>query len=479
MKFGYLPLYMKGELCDSQSGERHSVTCPATDEIIGEVAKAGPAEAEIALNAAQEAFKTWSRLPLEERIGWIQKLKDAIGENREAIQEALMYETGKVWAQAEMEPGLLMDSLDYFCDAMRKQEREAIPDPDGDCLHELLYEPLGVVVSYLPWNFPLETMSFKLGPALVTGCTIVIKPSPETPISAYLIGKICHDIGFPPGVLSFMYGDNEVLPPALSGSTIPALLSAVGSFATGRKILTQGNTSLKHYCFELGGNAPAIVFDDADKDIAQGIICGFKMFNAGQICIDPNRVFVHKSIASEMEKRFVEGIAGEKPGFGKDSGATLGPLIRHEARGRIHDWVTDAVEKGAEILAGGDLTAVPEDGSFYPPTVIKGVTPEMQLYRGEIFGPVISIIEFEDDDEVLEMANDTEAGLSSFIFTEDGERIDRFSRELEFGEVMVNAAKWAPYLPHMGIKQSGLGLVGSSKALHEFQRIKRVTRKAG
>ena len=479
MKFGYLPLYINGELRDAQSGERHQVICPATDEVIGEVAKAGPADAEMALKAADEAFKTWSRLSVEERIGWLQKLKEGIAENREQIQEALMHETGKVWAQAEMEPSLLMASFDYFCDAIRNQEAESIPDPDGDATHELRYEPLGVVVSYLPWNFPLETLSFKLAPALLAGCTIVIKPSPETPIATYLIGKVCHDIGFPKGVVSFMYGDNEVLPPALSGSTIPSLLSAVGSFATGRRIVEQGNTSLKQYCFELGGNAPAIVFDDADKDLAQGIICGFKTFNSGQICIDPNRVFVHKSIAPEMERRFVEGFANEKPDFGKDSGATMGPLIHKAARDRIHSWVTDAVEKGAEILSGGDLSSLPDVGSYYPPTVVKGVTPDMQLYRGEIFGPVISIIEFDDDDEVLEMANDTEAGLSSFIFTENDDRIDRFSRELEFGEVMVNAAKWAPYLPHLGVKQSGIGLVGSEKALHEFQRMKRVTRKAG
>jgi succinate-semialdehyde dehydrogenase/glutarate-semialdehyde dehydrogenase len=479
MKFGYLPLYIDGELRDAVSGERHQVICPATDEVIAEVAKAGPEDARIALESAQGAFETWSQLPLEVRAEWLMKLKEAISENREQIQEALMYETGKIWEQAELEPGLLMQSLDYCCECMRRQQAESLPDPDGDCTHELRYEPLGVVVSYLPWNFPLETMSFKMGSALITGCTIVIKPSPETPVSAYLIGKLCHDIGFPKGVVSFMYGDNDVLPPALSGSTIPSLLSAVGSFATGRRIVDQGNTSLKRYCFELGGNAPAIVFDDADKDLAQGIICGFKLFNTGQICIAPNRVFLHKSIAPEMKKRFVEGFANQKLAFGKDSGATAGPLIHKEARDRIQSWVDEAVEKGAEIVVGGDLSGIPDKGSFYPPTIVKGVTPDMQLYNGEIFGPVISIIEFEDEDEVLKMANDTQAGLSSFIFTESDDRIDRFSRDLEFGEVMVNAVKYTPYLPHLGIKQSGIGMVGSEKALHEFQRMKRVTRRAG
>jgi succinate-semialdehyde dehydrogenase/glutarate-semialdehyde dehydrogenase len=475
MKYGYVQLYVDGKLSDSQSKERHSVICPASDEVIGEVAKAGPADAEIALKAAGDAFKNWSVLPVKQRIDWVLKFRDAIDAEREIIQEVLMYETGKPYSESEMEVGTLLQSITYFCEEMNKQKSDPIDDPDGGHSHEMRYEPLGVVVSYLPWNFPLETLSFKLAPALVTGCTIIIKPSPGTPLATYMLGEICHKIGFPAGVVQFMYGDNDILPPALSGSPIPSLLTAVGSFATGRKILEQGNTTLKRYCFELGGNAPAIVFDDADIENAKNLIFGIKTFNAGQVCIAPNRIFLHKSIADEFTESLIENLNTVKIGFGREADVNMGPLTNKEARERIHSWVQSALEKGAECLVGGDLSTVPDAGSYYPPTIIKGVTPEMQLYKGEIFGPVFSLIEFDDDDMVLEMANDTEAGLSSFLFTTSDERVSRFSQGLKFGEVMVGTAKWAPHLPHLGIKQSGMGLVGSSLALHEFQNSKRVT----
>tara|TARA_Y100000590_G_scaffold465099_1_gene636405 strand:+ start:84236 stop:85672 length:1437 start_codon:yes stop_codon:yes gene_type:complete len=475
MKFDYQKLYINGELADAQTNERHEVICPATDEVISEVAKASPADAQIALEAAKEAFIGWSVLPLEERIAWLHKMRDAIAKNRKMLEETLMFESGKPYGEAEMELGVIIDSITYFCDAMTKQTKDTIEDREGDCNHEIRYEPLGVAVSYLPWNFPLETLSFKLAPALVAGCTLIVKPSPATPLSTYLLGKLCHEINFPKGVFQILYGDNDVLPQVLSSSKIPAILSAVGSCATGRKILEQGNTSLKKYCFELGGNAPAIIFDDASVDTAVDIISGFKFFNAGQICIDPNRIFVHKTVFPEVEQGLINSCENVKIGFGKESGANMGPLTDKNAQARIHAWVEEAISMGAELVCGGDLSAVPEKGSYYPPTILKGVTPDMMIYQGEIFGPVISLIEFEDDNEVLEMANDTEAGLTSYIFTENDDRIDKFSRSLDFGEVMVNKAKWGDYLPHIGIKQSGMGCVGSPRVLKEFQRMKRVT----
>jgi succinate-semialdehyde dehydrogenase/glutarate-semialdehyde dehydrogenase len=478
MKLGYFPLYLNGELKDGLAGKRHQVVFPITGEIVAEVAKADETDAQQALSAAKNAFQKWRKVPVSERIQWMEKLRDAAKDEKQALVEALHHETGKTIQEAEDEFKVLIQYIEFYASVIEKQQPTPVkniktPEAGAEIpsSHELRYQPLGVVVSYLPWNFPLDTLGFPLSCALASGCCVIIKPAPQSPLTAYVMGRICQKIGLPAGVVQFLYGDNDVLPPALSGSKIPALLTAVGSTATGLRVTEQGSTSIKRHCFELGGNAPFIVFDDASLDLAQGIIGMLKVIMAGQICVAMNRIFVHKSIAAEFEGRLTKSMSD----INLKENPAIAPLISEAARQRVHDWVKEAIESGAELVMGGDLSLVPENGFYYPPTILKGVTPKMQIFKGEIFGPIITLIDFENDEEVLEMANDTDAGLTAFLFTGNNERIDRFTHELEFGEIMVNTASWGPHLPHIGIKQSGIGYVGGPEALKQFQTVKRVS----
>ena len=397
MKLGYFPLYLNGELKDGLAGKRHQVVFPVTGEIVAEVAKADETDAQQALSAAQKAFRQWRKTPVSERVQWMQKLRDAASDEKGALVEALHHETGKTIPEAEEEFKVLIQYIDFYSSVIEKQQPTPVKDIDTPGIpskHELRYEPLGVVVSYLPWNFPLDTLGFPLSCALASGCCVIIKPAPESPLTAFVMGRICHKIGLPAGVVQFLYGDNDVLPKALSGSKVPALLTAVGSTDTGLRVTEQGSTSIKRHCFELGGNAPFIVFDDASLDMAQAIIGMLKVTMAGQICVSMNRIFVHKSIAAEMEERLKKSMSD----INLKENPTIAPLISEAARERVHGWVNDAIKSGAELLLGGDLSLVPEKGFYYPPTILKSVTPEMQIFKGEIFGPIITLIVFENDD---------------------------------------------------------------------------------
>lgn len=476
--FGYKKLYINGELIDSVSGEREDVICPATGEVIAQVAKAGKADAEKALLSAQEGFKFWSKLSLVARTEWMLKLRTAILSKEEELKTAMVHEMGKTFAGAAEDIEAITNALEWYPCAMKNLREEQIPDYENTHTHKMISKPAGVAVAYLAWNFPLLNVGFKLGPALASGCSLIIKPSQLSPLSTYMIGEILHEINFPAGVVNILSGSSSEVATTMTTSTIPAVLTMIGSTATGQKVIADSTTSIKKLGMELGGNAPFIVFEDADFDTALNLAIGLKFGNAGQICVAANRIFVHKTIFDKFLKAYVKRASELKIGFGTKENADvfMGPVVSRKDRDRMFDLVKDAVSKGGKLEYGGKIPeGFPEDGNWIQPTIVSGITKDMDLFRKETFGPVAGIMSFDSDDEVLALANDTEFGLASYIFTNNHKRIERFTEDLEFGEIQINGVKYAIYLPHGGIKNSGIGHDCSHLALDDYLVKKRVS----
>lgn len=468
-------MYIDGKLVDSVSGDREVVICPGTGEDICEIAWGGAEDANLALNAADRAFKSWSKLTVVQRKVWMDKLRDAVVARKHDIQESVMYEMGKTYDQAEEDYDTVVNSLEWYSQEMLHRRDEIIPDPDGTHNHNIVTRAAGVVIGYLAWNFPLLNLGFKLGPALAAGCTIILKPSANAPISAYLIGEILESIDFPKGVVNIVAGSNSELALTLSSSKIPKVVTMIGSSTSGRVAMQQASTSIKHFSMELGGNAPAIVFDDADLGQAVGDLVALKFGNCGQVCVSPNRIFVHESLYDQFIARFVAKAKAIKLGFGNDSSIGMGPIVDERSRNRIIKLAETTIAEGAKLECGGKIPEGLENGFFFEPTVFTNVNRDMTIFKEEIFGPLSAIYRFSSDDEVLDMANDSDVGLSSYVYTENIRRVQRFSNELEVGEVHVNGFKYAIYLPHGGIKESGLGHDCSHLALDDYLVKRRIT----
>lgn len=467
-------MYIAGELVSG--GSTHEVTSPATGQPVATVAWAGEAEAIRALEAAEAALPAWSASSVEERGEWMHRLREAVLAEAKMLRECVVQETGKTWEQSEEDVQSLLDSLEFYAREVNRFAPEELPDAAGTHRHELVYEPVGVVVAFIAWNFPLLNLAFKIGPAMAAGCPIIIKPSVKSPLAAYAVGELCHRIGLPPGVVNIVCGDDDVVGDTLSRSTVPALLTLIGSARTARRIMELGSSSVKRYSMELGGNAPVLVFPDADLDLAADTVSALKFGNAGQVCVAPNRVFVHVDVAQQFTERLTQRAGRVRVGAGPEGSVDMGPLIDAGAVRRVAGLVEDAVANGAQLLTGGTRPPGLEAGSYFTPTVLAGVQPEMRIYQEEVFGPVVSVLTFKDETEVLAAANATQAGLSSFVFTGDSDRADRCAQALRFGEVQVNGVKYAIDLPHGGIKQSGVGHDCSYLALHDYLAPKRVTR---
>ncbi|WP_394151288.1 aldehyde dehydrogenase family protein [Vibrio maritimus] len=469
----YSEMYINGELTGSSF--KFEVINPATDDVVEEISVADKQIASQALSAAKHAETTWGKTSIAERVTWMKKLRSKVVENQHNLRMAVHLETGKSWAGTEEDYQSLVNSLEFYAEEIKRYTPPGLNDIDGSHQHTLRHLPVGVVVAYLSWNFPLLNLGFKLGPALASGCPIILKPSLKAPLSAYLVGTLCQQIGLPHGAVNVIAGDDNEIGNHLSSSTIPAMLTLIGSIATGVKIMQAGATSIKRYSMELGGNTPFIVYKDADLDLAADIVTALKFGNSGQICVAPNRVFVDTAVKDNFVQKVLERTDQVKVGFDKNADITMGPVIDKGSRARIHALVDKAIQSGATLLRGGEFDSK-LTGSFYPPTVICDVTKEMAIYQEEIFGPVISIIDFDCERSVVEEANRTDTGLASYVFTTDAAKAQRTAEALEFGEVQINGVKYGIDLPHVGIKQSGIGCDCSKYALDDYLYLTRITR---
>ena len=475
MDFGYLKLYIGGKLVDAINGERKSVFCPANEEKIAEIAWATEADALLALDEAQKGFEYWSALSLVERTEWMLKLRTAVLDKEELLRKGMIYEMGKTYAGAWEDIEALTNGLEWYPNAMKNLREEQIPDYENTHTHKMVHQPVGVAVAYLAWNFPLLNVGFKIGPALAAGCSIIIKPSELSPVSSYLLGEILHDINFPAGVINILTGDPEKVATTMTKSKIPGLLTMIGSTNTGKRIIADSATSIKKLSMELGGNAPFIVFEDADFEAALNLAVGIKFGNTGQICVAANRFFIHENIYKKFLDAYVERVKKLKLGFGENETPDMGPIVSQSSRERIQSLIKDAVSKGAKLETGGKIPDGFTKGYWFEPTVLSNTTKDMRVYHEEIFGPIAGFMSFKTDNEVLEMANDSEYGLASYIFTNNHQRIARFSKDLQFGEIQINGVKYAIYLPHGGIKNSGIGHDCSHLALEDYLVKKRIT----
>jgi succinate-semialdehyde dehydrogenase / glutarate-semialdehyde dehydrogenase len=475
--FGYKKLYIDGELVNASSNNRRDVICPGTDESVAEIAWATGEDALKALKSSQEGFSIWSRLSLKERTRWMMKFRDIVLENETQIREAIMYEMGKTFEGAQEDFDTVVNALQWYPEEMKRTRDQMIPDEDGNFSHLMVSQPRGVVVAFLAWNFPLLNVGFKIGPALAAGCSLIIRPSASSPLSAYILGELLYKINFPKGVVNILCGPTDEVGNILSSSKIPRVISLIGSSETGRKIIADSATSIKKICMELGGNAPALVFDDADVKKAALDIAALKTGNTGQICVAPNRIFVHRKVFADFEKILKAKFESTKIGFGRENKPDMGPMVDKKARDRVLKMVQDDVAAGAKLVTGGKIPKGMETGAFMELTILKNINSAHRCFREEIFGPVAVLIEFENEADVIDMANDTEYGLSSYLFTNDVNRILRISDSLEFGEVHINGFKYAIYLPHGGIKESGIGHDCSHLALDDYLFKKRVTTK--
>ncbi|MDO6738669.1 aldehyde dehydrogenase family protein [Wenyingzhuangia sp. 2_MG-2023] len=472
--FGHKDLYINGALTPASNNSTFEVICPGTEKAIATISWATKEDTLATLQAAQAGFEYWSQLPVSERVSWMHKLRNKILEKSEDLRTAIVHEMGKVWGGSEEDITSITNSLQFYAEEILKIEDLDIKDREGTHSHTVIKQPLGVAVAFLAYNFPLLNLGFKLGPALAAGCSIILKPSEFSPISAYMIGEICEEINFPKGVVNVICGDLENVGIPLCESTIPQLITMIGSTKTAQKLIEQSSkTSIKQYSMECGGNAPFIVCEDANMEQAINIGSILKTANTGQICVAPNRFYIHESVLDQFVAGMKEKFENTKVGFGNENNPDMGPLANKISVTRVQNIVNQAVSEGGKIITGGNALDIP--GYFFEPTAVVLDNPKAEVLDHEVFGPVALIVPFKTKEEVIEWANNTDAGLASYVFSEDKETQAFFSKKLAFGEVQINGVKYDIYLPHGGIKNSGIGVDCSEFALEDYLIRKRIS----
>lgn len=467
-------LFIGGKWIDAESGETDAVINPATGEIIAHVARGKAADAEKAIEAAAAAFPDWSETSPDLRAGIMRKIADKIIEQADRLARIMTLEQGKPLAQARGEVLAGAESVRWYAEELRRIYGETIPGPNGQ-LFLVQKEPLGVVGAITPWNFPSSMITRKISPAVAAGNTVVLKPSPETPLSAIALAAIFQEAGLPDGVVNLVTGDAPAIGGVLTGSDTVRKIAFTGSTAVGKKLFGQSAETVKKVSLELGGHAPFIVFEDAEVDQVVTDLVTAKYRNNGQVCTSPNRIFVHESILGPFTEQLTAAVKKVKVGNGLDEGIEAGPLIREDAITKIDRQIADAVKKGASVAVGGSRLTDGDfaKGYFYAPTVLTGVTNKMKIFYEETFGPVIPVIAFSDTDEVIAMANDTLYGLASYFYTSDLKRIAKVSRKLQYGMVGVNSNAVAfPQAPFGGIKHSGIGRENGHQGIDDYVNVK-------
>ena len=464
---------INGAWVAADSGKTLAVTDPATGETVGTVPDCGAAETRRAVEAANAAFPAWRKKTAAERGALLAKLAQLIRDNTEALATLLTMEQGKPLAEARGEVGGSAAYVQWFAEEARRAYGDVIPSPWADRRILVTKEPVGVVAAITPWNFPSSMIARKLGAALAAGCTIVIKPASQTPFSALAWGVLCEQAGIPAGVVNIVTGKAGVIGAELTSNPLVRKISFTGSTEIGKLLVAQGAATMKRMSMELGGNAPFIVFDDADLDRAVEGAMVAKYRNAGQTCVCTNRFYVQAGIYEAFAEKLAKAVAAVKVGNGLEAGVQIGPMIDLKAVEKVEEHLADATAKGAKIVTGGKRHAL--GGSYFEPTVVTGVTQAMKVATEETFGPLAPLFRFETEEQAIEMANATESGLASYFFTRDLARAFRVSEGLKYGMVGVNEGLITTEVaPFGGVKESGMGKEGSRYGLDDYMDTKYV-----
>lgn len=449
--------------------KKQTVINPATGKVIGSVPDLGAKGAKDAIKAAKEAFLSWKNLLATEREKYLNRWADLIEENAEELAQILTKEEGKPLFEARGEIAVGITYIRWNAEEGRRAYGETIPTGKKGQRPITIRQPIGVVAAITPWNFPNSMITRKVAPALAAGCTIIVKPSPETPFSALALAALAEKAGFPKGVFNVVTGDEVEIGEAFMQSETVRAIGFTGSTEVGKLLMKQGADTLKRVSLELGGNAPFIVYDDANvKEAAyHAMICKFR--NAGQTCICANRILVQEGIYDAFLKEFKKQVKTLVPGNGLQKKTTLGPLIKKEAIERIKDLMADALSKGAKCVMGGK----PLRGNFFEATILTNVKPSMRVFKEEIFGPIAPIVTFKTEKEAISLANSTDYGLAGYVFGSDMARLLRTSEALEFGMVGINETVLGiSEAPFGGMKHSGQGREGGRYGIEEFTEVK-------
>lgn len=469
--------YINGKLVDGK-GKTANVYDPSTGAVIDTVGCADSEQAKEALNAAAEAFKTWSKTPVNVRYDWLMKLKAACTAERDKLIDLVSFESGRPYAAACGDVDWLLISLSYYAEEAKRIDGEVLPTQyvgGKENYHIVTRKPIGVTVGHIAWNYPLGNASIKLAPAVASGCTCIIKPSSETPLATLYLGVIAEKIGFPAGVINIISGPSGEVAKTLNESDIPRMITLIGSYETGLAVMKQGLTSVKKYSLELGGNAPVIVMPDADLDETAANIVAKKVGFAGQTCVNYNRIYVHESVYKQLCERVAKELSRVKLGRYKDEGYVMGPVINNKARDRMLELIDDAVKNGAKLVMGGGIPSEFAKGSYITPALLTDVTDDMRVSCEEIFGPIIPMQPFSDFDDVLKRANNTIFGLSAYFFGHDSRQIAKAFEMLDAGEIFVNGGIGSEFTPHPGLKQSGIGCDKSKWSMDEYYDLKLIS----
>ncbi|WP_259782829.1 NAD-dependent succinate-semialdehyde dehydrogenase [Aestuariispira ectoiniformans] len=466
--------YINGTWVDSDSGETFPVVNPATGETIAEVAKCGQVETRRAIDAAEEALTAWRKKTAKERAKVLRKWYDLMMENQDDLAAIMTAEQGKPLAEAAGEIAYAASFAEWFAEEAKRMYGETIPTHRADTRLVVVKEPIGVTAGITPWNFPAAMITRKAAPALAAGCTQVVKPAEATPLSALALAELAERAGMPAGVLSVVTGDRDMsqeIGHEMTTNPKVRKIGFTGSTAVGKLLMQQASGTVKKVSLELGGNAPFIVFDDADLDkaVEGAIACKFR--NAGQTCVCANRILVQDGVYDEFVKRLTEKVAAFKVGNGVEDGVFVGPLINDAAVDKVDRLVQSAQSCGAKTVVGGKAHDL--GGNFYEPTILTEVSTKMDIANEEIFGPVAAIYRFETDEEAIKMANDTPFGLAAYFYSRDIGRCWRVSEGLEYGMVGVNSGILSTEVaPFGGVKESGIGREGSHYGLDEWVEVK-------
>lgn len=464
--------YVNGEWISAEDGNRYTLTNPATGEAIGEVANLSSSQVRGAIDAAENSFAAWSKKTAKERAAILRRWYELIMANQEDLAQIMTLEQGKPLAETRGEVAYGASFIEWFAEEGKRIYGDVIPTHASDKRILVLKQPIGVVAAITPWNFPNAMITRKVGPALAAGCPCVVKPADNTPLSALALAVLGEEAGLPPGVLNILTTtDAPSVGTEFATNSKVRKLSFTGSTRVGKLLMEQSASTVKKLSLELGGNAPFIVFDDADVDAAvQGAIVS-KYRNAGQTCVCANRLYVQSGIYDAFVEKYKVAVAAMTVGNGAEPDTVIGPMITEQAAQKVAGLVEDAVAKGAKVALGGGLHAL--GGSFFEPTILTDVTSDMRLVHEEIFGPVAPLIRFETEEEVIAAANDTNYGLAAYFYTRDLGRVWRVQEALEYGIVGVNEGIISTEVaPFGGVKESGLGREGSKYGIEDFIEIK-------